>query len=65
MKEIESNQKQKNENKLSFTHEEKKLIKKYIEEYNDIYQKILILSPNDFFKKLLKHIELSLNSKKK
>ena len=64
MKEIESNQKQKNENKLSFTHEEKKLIKKYIEEYNDIYQKILILSPNDFFKKLLKHIELSLNSKK-
>ena len=47
----------------SFTLEEKKLLKKYLEEYNDMYQKILILSTKDFVEKLIKHIELSLRSK--
>ena len=52
------------ENITSFTDEEKKLLKKYLEEYNDMYQKILILTQNDFIEKLIKHIELSLRSKK-
>ena len=35
-----------------FSLEEKKLYKKYIEEYNDLFQKILILSPSEFITKL-------------
>ena len=53
-----------NECIISFTDEEKKLLKKYLEEYNDMYQKILILSQKEFIEKLIKHIELSLRSKK-
>ena len=52
------------ENEILFTEDEMKLLKKYIGEYNDIYQKILILTPYDFIKKLIKHVELSLRSKK-
>ena len=44
--------------------EEKKLFKKYIEEYNDLFQKILILSPSEFIPKLNQLVEYSLNSKK-
>ena len=51
------------EKQLSFNSEEKKLLKKYIEEYNDMYQKILLLSKDEFVDKLEKHIELSLRSK--
>ena len=51
------------EKQLSFNSEEKKLLKKYIEEYNDMYQKILLLSKDEFVDKLKKHIELSLRSK--
>ena len=43
--------------------EEKKLYKKYIEEYNDLFQKILILSPSEFITKLNQNIEYSLRSK--
>ena len=43
--------------------EEKKLFKKYIEEYNDLYQKILILSPSIFIAKLNQFVEYSLRSK--
>ena len=51
-----------NEHKISFTEDEKRLLKKYIEEYNDIYQKILLLTPEDFIKKLIKHVEFTLRS---
>ena len=43
--------------------EEKKLFKKYIEEYNDLFQKILILSPSEFITKLNNLVEYSLSSK--
>ena len=43
--------------------EEKKLFKKYIEEYNDLYQKILILTPSIFITKLNQFVEYSLRSK--
>ena len=39
---------------ISFSFEEEKFLKKYLEEYNDLYQKILILSPNDFIQILKK-----------
>ena len=47
----------------SLTMEEKKIFKKYIEEYNDLYQKILLLSPNEFISKLNQYVEYSLRSK--
>ena len=43
--------------------EEKKLYKKYIEEYNDLFQKILILSPSEFISKLNQNVEYSLRFK--
>ena len=39
--------------------EEKKLFKKYLEEYNDLFQKILILSPSEFITKLNQYVEYS------
>ena len=51
------------ENQITFSFEEKKLLKKYMEEYNDIYQKILLLSKEEFIDKLIKNIEISLRSK--
>ena len=45
----ERNKKQEN---IIFTEEEEKLLKKYIEEYNDTYPKILLLNPFEFFQKL-------------
>ena len=62
-KEKDSNQNHNNDNMSLFSYEEKKLLKKYMEEYNDMYQKILILPKNEFIAKLIKHIELSLSSK--
>jgi len=50
-------------NAISFSSEEEKLLKKYIDEYNDLYQKILILSPNDFIQILKKMIAISLKEK--
>ena len=49
------------ENYLSV--EEKKLLKKYIEEYNDLYQKILILSFSDFLENIKKRVEIVIKSK--
>ena len=43
--------------------EEEKLLKKYIEEYNELYQKILILSPNDFIQILSKRVKIVLKEK--
>ena len=47
----------------SLAFEEKKLFKKYIEEYNDLYQNILILSPTEFISKLTQYLEYSLRLK--
>ena len=43
--------------------EEEKLLKKYIEEYNELYQKILILSPNDFIQTLSKRVKIVIKEK--
>ena len=50
-------------NNKNFTEEENKLIKKYIEEYNDLYQKIFILSENDFIENITKRVEIITKSK--
>jgi len=36
------------------TEEEENLLTKYLEEYNDIYPKILLLNPLEFFQNILK-----------
>ena len=46
-----------------FNEEEEKLLKKYLEEYNDIYQYILTLPPNEFFINLSKRVEITLKDK--
>ena len=42
------------------TEEEENLLTKYLEEYNDIYPKILLLNPLEFFQNILKGLEISL-----
>ena len=42
------------------TEEEENLLAKYLEEYNDIYPKILLLNPLEFFQNILKGLEISL-----
>ena len=49
--------------KISFSKEEHKLLKKYIDEYNDIYEKIFILSQDEFINNLRKRVELSLKER--
>ena len=48
---------------IKFDSEEEKLLKKYIDEYNDLYQKILILSPNEFMQILKKMLLISMKEK--
>ena len=43
--------------------EEEKLLKKYIEEYNELFQHILILSPNDFIQTLSKRVKIVIKEK--
>ena len=50
-------------NIILLNREEEKLLKKYIEEYNDLFQKILILSPNEFIENLSKRVEIVLKEK--
>ena len=50
-------------NIILLSSEEEKLLKKYIEEYNELYQKILILSPNDFIQILSKRVKIVLKEK--
>ena len=56
----EGNKKQQN---IIFSEEEEKILKKYIEEYNDTYPKILLLNPLEFFQNIIKGLELSLKEK--
>ena len=56
----EENKKQKN---IIFNEEEEKLLKKYLEEYNDTYPKILLLNPFEFFQNIIKGLELTLKDK--
>mgnify|MGYP003571305098 CR=1 FL=1 len=48
---------------IGFSDEEKKLLNKYIEEYNDLFQKILILSDSDFLENIKKKVIITLKSK--
>ena len=50
-------------NNIIFNKEEEKLFKKYIEEYNELYEKILVLCPNDFIQSLVKRVEITLKDK--
>ena len=50
-------------NNIIFNTEEEKLFKKYLEEYNELYEKILILSPNDFIQSMIKRVEITLKDK--
>ena len=50
-------------NIILLSKEEEKLLKKYIEEYNELYQKILILSPNDFIQTLSKLVKIVIKDK--
>ena len=50
-------------NIISFTYEEEKLLKKYLEEYNELYQKILILSPKEFIRTMVKRVEITMKEK--
>ena len=49
--------------KIVFTEEEKKLLKKYIDEYNDIYEKIFHFTQNEFMSNLKERVEISLKEK--
>ena len=53
-------EKNKNQKDLSMTEEEENLLTKYLDEYNDIYPKILLLNPLEFFQNILKGLEISL-----
>ena len=50
-------------NIILLSKEEEKLLKKYVEEYNELYQKILILSPNDFIQTLSKLVKIVIKDK--
>ena len=57
--------KENEQSEISFTEEENKLLKKYLEEYNDLYQKILNLSELEFIENIRKRIEIIVKSKLK
>ena len=48
---------------IIFDSQEEKLFKKYVEEYNELFEKILIYNPNDFIKLLSKRIDLIMKKK--
>ena len=50
----------KKQHSITFNSEEEILLKKYLEEYNDTYPKILLLNPFEFFQNVIKGLELSL-----
>ena len=50
-------------NNISLSPEEEKLLKKYLEEYNELYQKIFILSTDEFIQSLTKRVEITLKEK--
>ena len=52
-----------NKNNISFTSEEEKLLKRYLEEYNELYQKIIILSTDEFIQTMKKRVEITLKEK--
>ena len=48
---------------IIFTEEEEKLLKKYLDEYNDTYPKILLLNPLEFFQNIIRGVELTIKEK--
>ena len=53
----------KKQSTITFNAEEEKLLKKYLEEYNDTYPKILLLNPFEFFQNVIKGLEFTLKEK--
>ena len=53
----------KSKNNIILSSEEEKLLKKYFEEYNELYEKILILSPSDFIQSMKKRVEITMKEK--
>ena len=53
----------KDKNNITLSPEQEKLLKKYLEEYNELYQKILILTPEAFIQSLAKRVEITLKEK--
>ena len=50
-------------NIIPFVGAAEKLFKKYIEEYDDLYQKIFLLTPYDFMQNIIKRVEISMKGK--
>ena len=51
------------QNSINLTLEEEKLFNNYLEEYNELYEKIIILSPNDFIQTMIKRVEITMKEK--
>ena len=44
---------------IQYNDDEQKLLQKFVEEYNDIFQRILLLSQEEFFSSLIERVEIS------
>ena len=53
----------KSQKNIIFTEDEEKLLKIYLEEYNDTYPKILLLNSFEFFRNVIKGVEISMKEK--
>ena len=50
-------------NIIPFSGAAEKLFKKYLEEYDDLYQKIFLLTPYDFMQNIIKRVEIAMKGK--
>ena len=53
----------KDNEKITFIGDEKKLLIKYLDEYNEMYEKIFLLSEKEFISNIKKRVELTLKEK--
>ena len=51
------------QNSINLTLEEEKLLNNYLEEYNELYEKIIILTPNEFIRTMIKRVEITMKEK--
>jgi hypothetical protein len=47
----------------NFSKEEQKLLNIYLNEYNDIFQSILLMPPNEFIHNIIKRVQITLKKK--
>ena len=47
----------------TLSHEEQKLLNIYLNEYDDIFQNILLQPPREFIRNIIKRVEISLKKK--